>query len=236
MLSLKHAASSSSTTEHTLQIKGRVRPSTWNVPDAKLADLSDEGRHHMFVACWIDGQRGACAHVRFDADEREGTFECTLPVRNGDPNALKVQLCMRMQDESTGNRRTAELYMSFAKLDKLLEGEEDRFVMKNQFCPNKKAVVALSLANSSDFANSCGPGSSHLKLSHSHRLPFVKLRNSAVYQISRVNADMEAVSQRVKSVLSHNTAEMPPGGEPFMDGMTRFFTVCVVDKTEKARL
>lgn len=203
---------------HMLCFQGCVIPYTNGIEDRRIEKYEDDGQHHVYVVAWANGGLATCAHVQFnqtDSGDMGGDFEFSLPFCDGDPNALKIQVCMRMRDEESNNRRTAELYMGYANLNKMLEGQEDCFGLRNQFVETKTARISISIKNAKSFRN-------HLSLRNNPAKPLLQLKRSAVFDVPRVNKDMEAVSKYVNGVLGRNQAKMPPGGEGFRDGITRY--------------
>lgn len=202
--------------DHMVHFRGRIVPYTSGMPDSMVYSFDGAGQHHFYVSAWIDGKRGTCARVGFQAD-RTGVFEFSLPIRNGDPDALKLQVGLRMCDDETGNRRTAELYMSYARLGDMLRGVEDSFCMRNQFDTSTYAKASVCVVNASDFQNFTGLGACDACK------PMLTLRTSDVSLVSRVNEDMKAVSDSIQGVMRKLSVRIPTGGDGFCDGMTRFF-------------
>lgn len=219
--------STSESPDMPVHFSGSVKLSYMGIPMNTVLDLSDHGAGQAFLTAWVDKTRGQSAHVHFQeantglrADDTKGrvvqtgTFVFSLPFRHQDPNLLKLQFCLRMQDSETRNRRSMELCMSYAEMDKMLRGGCDRFRIVNQFDTSITADVALSISNAKDFrnhptsANDCGK-------------PYLTLSPSHLTQLKAVNRDAEGVSCYIGRVLKKNGCAMPPGGAPFEMGLTR---------------
>ena len=199
---------------HEVKFQGKVQLYTCGISETTFVDFSDTSLRQVYATCWIDGRRGKSAHVAFPVKGMPGQFELTLPLREGDPEWVKIQLTMRMRDEETNNRRTAELCMSHALLAPMLRGEVDAFRMPNQFNEGTYADVALLVPNAADFRN-------HPSSSQDMSKPLLTFKPSKLADMVSHNKDMHTLSASVTDVLHKNDCKAPPGGEPFLDGMSR---------------
>jgi hypothetical protein len=198
---------------HSLKFNGVVRVYTCDIPDDSIVDLSENGVYSVYVTCWIDSQRGKSAYVSFPNRSHPGTFSLELDVKDGDPEKLKLQLCMRMRDEETGNRRTAELSTSYACLQTMLKGDIDEFIMPDEFSPGNKAQIAISISNAAEFRNYPG-------MSEDMQKPLLQLVESKIDSIQKFNAHCNMVSAVIGTNNGANRTRMPPGGDAFENGTT----------------
>jgi len=186
---------------------------TYAMPTQSLMDLSNESPSQVYVTAWIDGERGKSAHVSFSSPKSKGLFQLSLPFRQGDPDLLKLQFCVRMRDQATNNKRSMEIYTTCAKMHVMLVGRVDRFRTKNQFSPNVYADIELSISNASDFRN-------HLDFKFSTEKPMLSLRESALNRLSHGNKLFDRLSEQVILTLKKHSAKPPPGGAPYVEGIT----------------
>jgi hypothetical protein len=199
---------------HEVMFQGKVQLYTCGISETTFMDFSDTALRQVYATCWIDGERGKSAHVEFPVKGMPGQFQLSLPFRDGDPEWVKVQLSMRMRDEETNNRRTAELCMSHADMTPMLRGEVDAFRMPNQFNEGTYADVALLIPNAAEFRN-------HPTSAQDMSKPLLTLSPSKLAGMVDHNKDMRKLSAAVTDVLHKNDGKAPPGGEPFLDGMSR---------------
>ncbi len=199
---------------YTARFQGVVRVYTCEIPDDSIIDVSSTGINPIYVTCWIDGQRGKSAHVSFQSRSHPGTFTLDLNLKDGDPDKLKIQLCMRMLDTETGNRRSAELGTSYACIQPMMLGQIDEFVVPNTFSPGNKVQVAMSLGNASDFRN-------HPDSATDMHKPLLRFTESKIDYIDQFNAHVNMVSATIGTNNGTNRTKMPPGGDAFQDGTTR---------------
>jgi hypothetical protein len=172
---------------------------TYGMPAKSLMRLSDASQSQVYVTAWIDGHRGKSAHVSFDTGS--GLFQFSLPFRRGDPDLLKLQFCIRMRDQSTNNKRSMELYTTCARMDVMLQGKTDRFRTRNQFSPSNYGDVELSIVHEADLTS-------------------LQLRPSKLNLMSRANDMADSLSKRVVQTLMKNDGKAPPGGTPYLEGIT----------------
>ena len=213
---------------HTVRFQGKIRVFTSGLPEDTFVDLSENGTHHMYATCWIDGNRGKSAHVAFPSygnvgascsqgPETLGTFALELDYCDtGDSNALKIQFCMRMLDPDSQNRRSAEICMGHAWADKMLQGETDRFRVKNQFTEGNYIDVEMVAVNACDFRNHPGNAACLWK-------PLITFSPSKLAQLAEGNQDMHQLTNNVISVLKKNKALLSNEAEGFLPGLTRSF-------------
>lgn len=207
--------------EHTLEFSGSVELVTLGMPMNTLTDLSDQAPSQVFVTAWIDGNRGKSAHVSFNSSDQEtpstnqGNFRFSLPFRQGDPDCLKMQFCIRMRDTETNNKRSAELYMSYADMNTMLKGHTDRFKVRNQFSTGTLGTVQLRISNADRFRNyTCGNPNDACDG------PFLHLSKSKIRMIQQMNKLSQQLSKRMQVNVDRNKCQMPPGGAVFIEGLT----------------
>jgi hypothetical protein len=201
--------------QYTLMFKGVVRIYTFGMPEDSIVNLSDSGFFPTYVTCWIDGERGKSAHVSFADRNSPGTFELELDFRDGDPDRLKLELCMRMQDPESHNRRSAELCTSYALMRPMLAGENDAFEVPNTFVNGNSVQICMCIKNATDFRN-------HPKSASDTSKPLLTLVESKLGLIETFNAQVNMISAQINTNNGQNHTKMPPGGDAFKDGITRY--------------
>lgn len=204
--------------EHEVCLSGFFTPATCGLRERMIDRFSDDGQHHVYVVAWVNGKQSRCAHVVFDQqnpNNMAGSFALSLNIRDQDPDAVKLQFCMRMPDPETGNRRTAELYTTYTDMNTLLTGAEDRLKVVNQFTSENRADVVVTMSNAKDFRN-------HASNAQDMSKPLLRLSRTNLRLLHQVNQDAIAVSHSMRKTLNRNKLAMSPGGNPFEDGMTRY--------------
>lgn len=213
---------------HTVRFQGKIRVFTCGLPEESLVDLSENGTHHMYATCWIDGSRGKSSHVAFPSQANVGesaqgpetmfgTFALELDYRDaGDSNAVKIQFCIRMLDPDSHNRRSAEICMGHAWADKMLQGETDRFRVANQFTEGNYIDVEMLAVNARDYRN-------HSSNAGVMSRPLITFSPSKLAQLAEGNQDMRQLTDDMVSVLKKNHAVLPDEAEGFVPGLTRSF-------------
>jgi hypothetical protein len=114
-----------------------------------------------------------------------------------------------------------ETGLSYAEMDKMLQGELDRFRIVNQFDENITADVTLSVSNATDFRN-------HPRSANDCGKPYLTLSSSHLTQLKAVNQDAEGLSCYIGRIIKKNGCAMPPGGAPFQLGLTRYGCFSIV--------
>jgi len=188
------------------------------VPMDTFVDLSDHGAGHAFLTAWCSRDRCRSAHVHFQTTTeagqkvvQDGTFKFALDIRPDDPDLLKVQVLMRMRDEETKNRRTAELCITCADMRAMLEGKTDRFQVAHPFNTDLTVEISLRICNARDLRNRLdGPGD--------QSNPVLRLRPSSLRQIERLNQDVGGISDAMTQTLQRVKGQTPPGGNGFIPG------------------
>lgn len=186
---------------------------TYGMPTKSLMQLSDRSQSQVYVTAWIDGERSKSAHVSFHSSKSQGHFQLSLPFRQGDPDLLKLQFCVRMRDQATNNKRSMEVYTTCARMQEMLEGRVDRFRTKNQFSPSIYADVEISILNATDFRN-------HPDSANCTNKPLLRLERSKLNRLAHVNDLCDNLSKQVIRTLKNNQASAPPGGAPYLEGIT----------------
>lgn len=142
-----------------------------------------------------------------------GTFMLSLNVRDGDPKYLKLQACVRVRDPESKNKRNFNVAVSCADLAKMLEGEEESFIMQDQFTPGNFVDVSMRVNNASDFRN-------HVSHKDDAEKPLITFGPSALDKIAAWNDIVSRVSNELVQNLQKNKITMSPGSEGFKDGIT----------------
>jgi hypothetical protein len=166
-------------------------------------DFSDSGSHPVFACCWIDGSRGATAHVAFPVTG-PGVFKLSLPFRDDDPDKVKIQVSMRMQDDSSHNRRTVPLCTSCACMRTMLAGDLDEFRVLDTNITGNYAVVSMRITNHVEFMGRP-----------------LRLRASALEQIPAFNESVRAVGAAIDANNAKNKTVFVKGTSQMKDGMSR---------------
>ncbi len=185
----------------TVQFRGEVQLFVSDMPEASFVDLTDSGTHPVFALCWIDKDRAKSVHVTFPPGSGLGVFQVALDFRDNDTDKLKVQLCMRMQDPQSSNRRTVPLTTSCANMRTMLAGKPDAFRMPDQFIEGSFVNVTMRIENHQDFVHN----PLTLRASHLDRLPeFNK-------QVKRVANAFEENNVLNKTQFLHGSESMRDG-------------------------
>jgi hypothetical protein len=188
----------------SVAFEGTVQLYTSGMPETSFVDFSDSGTHPVFVCCWVDKQRGKVTHVSYDGNT--GKFGLELVFRDNDPDKLKIQVCMRMLDTDTGNRRTVQLSTSCAFMDTMLQGKNDEFQMPDQFIKNNYARVTMRIVNHQDFLSTP-----------------LRLRPSALNRIPELNEKFRAVGQYMADNVKQNQTKITRGSESMISGESRYY-------------
>ena len=188
----------------TVCFEGKVQLFVSDMPEASFVDLSRAGAHPVFACCWMDRHRGKSSFVEFPAGSGVGVFRVELKLRDGDSDKLKVQLCMRMQDSQTGNRRTVPLTTSCAYINPMLAGRLDEMRMPDQFISSNFANVSMRVVNCQDFVSR----------------PLV-LRASKLDQIAVFNKHVRRVSEALEANNVKNSTKFPKGADSMRSGDSR---------------
>ena len=225
--------------EYPLQISGRARTFVSRMPIDALQDLSDNGGSGItvFMYCWIDHERGQGGHVHFvpcdiagDSSvhnnpafgSHNGEFSLSLPIRDKDPDLLKLMGCMRMKDQETRNTRTVTLATSAVQLDRLLMGEEQCVTMYDQFCPSNYTEVVLKASNATEFANHASHASSMHDGGQFEGLPYINFCKSHLWSMGLCDDEINNVTNSIQEKIMKYGMQAPPGGDEFTYGQTRF--------------
>lgn len=186
-----------------VQVEGIVQLFTSNMPESSFVDFSDCGGHLVFACCWIDGKRGTSARVVFPPNG-PGVFRMTLPFRDDDPDKLKIQVSMRMQDESSNNRRTVPLCTSCACMRTMLGGNLDEFRVVDPNITGNYAVVSMRVVNYAEFVGRP-----------------LRLKVSSLQRIPELNASFKSVGAAIEENNKKNNTVFPRGTVSMKDGMSR---------------
>lgn len=207
--------------EYPIHLEGSVRIYTCNLPMDTFVDFSDPKDHQCYTYCWIDGERGRGGHISFSTPGTAGTFNLGLKIRDNDPDLLKFQVSMRMRDQDTNNFRTDTLAVSAVDLDKLLSGEEDHVIMKDQFVQGNFCDLTIRLKNATDYANHSktpAPTAGLSTLGLTPSKPFIRLRPSALRGLKELNEQTDAVSDSFVQAMQTHSVAITQGGEQFRLG------------------
>lgn len=199
--------------DRLVRFEGTVQLYTANMPESSFVDFSKTGTHPVFACCWIDGKRGASSYVTFPSDGGPGVYSFKLAFRDGDPNLVKVQFLMRMEDPDSGIRRTVHLCCGCAKMDPMLSKQEvDAFGLADQFMEGDYAKVSLRVTNAHEFADR------PLRLLDSvlNKLPVF---NDAVDDVDRGFATNMATN---KTKFSRGTEDMRSGKSRYLSNLILF--------------
>ena len=185
--------------------EGTVHLFTAQMPESSFVDFSVTGTHHVFACCWIDGKRGASSFVTFPSRGGPGEFSFDLLFRDNDPDLVKVQFLMRMQDPGTGIRRTVHLCCGCADMQAMLSRQEtDNFKLVNQFMEGDYARVSMRVANAHEFGDRA-----------------LLLRPSALKNLPAFNAGVESVGKSIAGNVKNNHTEFSRGSQDMADGKSR---------------
>jgi hypothetical protein len=194
------------TEARTVLFEGTVQLYTANMPESSFVDFSKTGTHPVFACCWINGKRGASSYVTFPSDGGPGVYSFGLAFRDGDPNLVKVQFLMRMQDPGTGIRRTVHLCCGCAKMDSMLKKQEiDTFGLADQFMEGDYAKVSLRVCNAHEFVDRP-----------------LRLRESALIHLPVFNGAVDGVDEGIAKNMAMNKTKFSRGTEDMRSGKSRF--------------
>lgn len=188
-----------------VQFEGVVQLFTSNMPESSFVDFSDGGGHMVFACCWIDGKRGVSARVVFPSNG-PGVFRLSLPFRDDDPDKLKLQVSMRMQDEGSHNRRTVPLCTSCACMRAMLGGNLDEFRVLDPNITGDYAVVSMRIVNYAEFVGQP-----------------LRLRVSSLERIPELNASFRSVGAAIEENNKKNNTVFPRDAVTMKDGLSRWF-------------
>jgi hypothetical protein len=124
-----------------------------------------------------------------------------------------------MRDPTTNNFRTVTIAVSAAELGKLLSGEEDRIIMRDQFVQGNFCDLSLRVKNASDYSNFKQVGSD---LGLINTKPFITLKRSALRDMAEFNGQVGAVSDQFVNAMQSLKVAMAQGGEQFRRGVSRY--------------
>lgn len=214
---------------HHVRLEGRARTFVNRLPADVVCDLTDGSPMHVYMYCWIDSERGQGARVHYSPCDiaaspgtvgaeiqHHGEFDLALHVLDNDPDLLKIMACMRMKDQETKNSRTVTLAASAVQLDRLLMGEEQKLTMYSQFDPGNYTEVVIRASNAQEFAN-CASA----KAAGQEHRPLVKLSRSSLWDMDVSDQAVNGVSAAIVEKIQKYLMSAPPGGEPFIAGLTR---------------
>lgn len=217
---------------HHVMLEGRARTFVNRLAAEAVCDLGDNSHMRVYMYCWIDSERGQGAHVHYaprdialqpgsgtglqDA-QHDGEFSMGLHVLDNDPDLLKIMACMRMRDQETKNERTVTLAASAVQMDRLLMGEEQTLTMYSQFDPGNYTEVVIRASNANEFAN-CPHATPSVS---GQPLPLVKLSRSNLWDMGISDQVASEVSGNMQEKIQKYLMESPPGGQPFIPGLTR---------------
>lgn len=148
-----------------------------------------------------------------DQDNGTGTFMLSLNVRDGDPKYLKLQASVRVRDPESRNKRNFNVAVSCADLTRMLQGQEETFIMTDQFMPGNYVDVSMRVTNACEYRN-------HLSHADDMEKPLITFGPSALDKIAAWNAIVERVSNELVQNLQKNQITMSAGTEAFRDGIT----------------
>lgn len=188
----------------TVRLEGNVQLFVSDMPEASFVDLTDTGTHPVFASCWVDGERGKTTYVTFTPCGGVGVFRMDMEFRDGDPDKVKVQLYMRMQDPQTGNRRTVPLSTSCACMRTMLSGGVDEFRMPDQFIQTNFVNMRMRVLNWQDFT--AKP---------------LALKPSALNRLAEFNKHVRRVSEAIESNNVLNKTQFLKGADTMRCGDSR---------------
>ena len=213
------------TDRYVLHCEGTATFCTDGIPDGLFGCEEGERR---FMYCWKDGAWGTGTEIGGSAPNA-GTeigdsalrkaaadlFALAVEVRQGDSELLKLQASSRMQERVSGNVRTIAVGTGGVPLDSLLEGKEVSAVLADPFNEGDCVQIVMRATNAHEFANGKVGAQASGK-------PLIKLRPTALRHLPAYNEALKAISTSVQDNLKCNNISMPPGGEMFRTGMSRF--------------
>lgn len=217
---------------HHIKLEGMARTFVNRLPADVVCDLTDGSPMHVYMYCWINSERGQGARVHYSpfdiaasplaiqpetatTIQHHGEFDLALRVQDNDPDLLKIMACMRMTDQETKNPRTVTLAASAVQLDRLLMGEEQKLTMYSQFDPGNYTEVVIRASNAHEFANCAS-------VSQAPPRPLVKLSRSSLWDMDVSDQAVGGVSASMVEKIQKYLMAAPPGGEPFVAGLTRW--------------
>jgi len=204
---------------YVLHCEGTVTFCTDGIPDGLLGCEEGERR---FLYGWKDGTWGVSAEVSGGAATGSpgcgavaGRFKMAVEVRQGDSELLKLQASSRLQERVSGNVRTIAVGTGGVPLDSLLEGKEVSAVLASPFNEGDCAQIVIRATNAHEFANGKIGAQAGGK-------PLIKLRPTALRHLPGFNEALKKISASVQDNLKCNNIGMPPGGEMFRAGISRW--------------
>lgn len=188
--------------DRLVEFEGVVQLFTSNMPENSFVDFSDAGGHPVFACCWVDKTRVVSARVQFPVCG-PGVFRLTLPFRDDDPDAVKLQVSMRMQDNGSHNRRTVPLCTTYACMKTMLRGGQDEFRVLDANVSGNYAVVSMRVLNHVEFLSRP-----------------LRLQPSALKQVPALNEMIRATAQGMKENSKKNNTVFRDGADQMEDGIS----------------
>lgn len=198
------------TDRYLLHCEGNVSFCTDGVPDELFGRSNgDTG----FMYCWNDGSWGVGTEL--GANGVPGGFLMTVEVGQGDSELLKLQASSRMQERVSGNVRTFAVGTGGVPLDSLLGGKECTFALVSPYNEGNFAQGTMRAINAHEFANG-------LAGSQAADKPRIQLKQTALRHLPAYNEALNTISSAVQENMACNKIGMPPGGEMFRTGISRW--------------